>query len=72
MGEQAKRRRKVDRRRREPPFERVRVDAPPGLSAELTFPWVTGLAIGAAPVPSASRSRHAPLAPPRRRHRAAE
>jgi hypothetical protein len=67
MGEQKRRRpRKNDRRRREAPrFERVRVDAPPGLSAELTFPWVSILAIGSAPVPSLTRSRHA--APPRRR-----
>ncbi len=73
MAEQAKRRpRKTERRRRDAPrFERVRVDAPPGLSAELTFPWASGLPVGAAPVPTDSRSRHTPLAP-RRRHKAAE
>ena len=69
MGEQRRRRpRKTDRRRREAlRFERVRVDEPPGLSAELAFPWVSSLAIGSAPVPSLSTSRHAAPAPPRRK-----
>ena len=72
MGEQSRRRpRKTGKRRREAPrFERVRVDAPPGLSAELTFPWVSSLAIGSAPVPSFSRSRH--VTPPPRRRKPAE
>ncbi len=69
MGEPRRRRpRKTNRRRRDAlRFERVRVDAPPGLSATLTFPWVSGLAIGSAPVPDTSRSRYAPPSPRRRK-----
>jgi len=62
MAEQTRRARKAGRRRREAPRpERPRVDAPPGLSAELTFPWVSGLGLGYAPVPAVPRPRHAPL-----------
>ncbi len=72
MGERRRRRpRKTDGSRRETPrFERVRVDAPPGLSTvELAFPWVSTLAIGSDPVPAAPRSRYAA---PRRRKPVAE
>jgi hypothetical protein len=74
MGEYKRRRpRKADGRRRGAlRFERVRVDAPPALSTdELAFPWATHLAIGADPVPSASRPRQAPP-PTRRRNPVAE
>ncbi len=69
MVERRRRRpRKVDGTRREAPrFERVRVDAPPGLSTvELAFPWTSSIAIDSDPVPRVSRTRHAAPAPRRR------
>ena len=74
MAQRGKRRRDVPGETRREPVrrERPRVDAPPGLSASITFPWASVLAIGWGAEPVHAASSRASRAAPKRRRRAAE
>jgi hypothetical protein len=69
MAERRRKRRGDAAARRRQPLgpERVRVDTPPGATAELTFPWASALSIGWGASPAPQPGPNPPLARTRRR-----